>query len=743
MSRLARAPRLARARLIALAIALVLARASRADETPRVDVQSDVARKRSFFDAELLDGVARELSAHNALHRIDPRRVRAVERGRALVDSGFVVRAEANARAAGERVVVRVSAPGAVPNATFEEHWLAAYSPANADVRRTAPVKYALLMNATNGRYAVTGEASVEFELITHRADTYDFVLFATTMNDHAGDIGAPSIAEAVAIARSDPVTLTKADAPVWPRVTLPPGYAGASARAAAARVTWQSGRNASHGAELVYRVGGGSYTRVPASTTTYDASDLCGEPASGFGYRHPGYIHSADVSNVRAGDVVEYFIRDAHDTSARFEMVMPPAEGVDTKTTLALFGDMGRGSSDDAETWRAYGRPAINVTKALEMDARDGSIDAVFLFGDLSYATGYASIWDEWSAQIEPWASRVPFISNMGNHEYDYTNSAWPESRASDLYGGRDSGGECGVPATRLYPTPRASPDEDWFAVTIGSIRVVSMNTEVDFSPTSAQGRWIERELSSIDRVQTPWVIFAGHRPAVIDSTDGPEHRDAEPGMKNPSDLSVMDELQRHVWPLLVKYEVTAAFWGHNHAYQRSCAWRAIGQGLFNASNGCVAYSVIDADTGVATYDNPMAPVSLLVGTGGAKHTRNGVGHAFTEKSFYEFGYVRLTAFNRTHLYGEYQEAGNAPERGDILDKFMIIQPIRDEDASIAEKLERALAELKTWRVATRIMAVFVCFTLGIGAWMLVRHWRADASRHRFAILASSDDGL
>ena len=137
------------------------------------------------------------------------------------------------------------------------------------------------------------------------------------------------------------------------------------------------------------------------------------------------------------------------------------------------------------------------------------------------------------------------------------------------------------------------------------------------------------------------------------------------------------------------------------------------------------------------------MAPVSLLVGTGGAKHTRNGVGHAFTEKSFYEFGYVRLTAFNRTHLYGEYQEAGNAPERGDILDKFMIIQPIRDEDASIAEKLERALAELKTWRVATRIMAVFVCFTLGIGAWMLVRHWRADASRHRFAILAASDDGL
>merc|ERR1719163_669247 len=130
-----------------------------------------------------------------------------------------------------------------------------------------------------------------------------------------------------------------------------------------------------------------------------------------------------------------------------------------------------------------------------------------------------------------------------------------------------------------------------------IGSIRVVSMNTEVDFSPSSPQAAWLERELSAIDRSKTPWVILGGHRPGIIDSTDGPDDRETAPGMKNPSDLFVMDELQRDVWPLLVKYGVDLAFWGHNHVYQRSCAWRAIGQGSFNASDGCVSYSQKGAD--------------------------------------------------------------------------------------------------------------------------------------------------
>ena len=714
------------ARTLCVGVVVVLALASRAsassDATDDDDDDDDApVWVPTFFDARGMTENALDASAHNALRGIDGGRLWAKE----SLDASYTVTTSARFARAGEETTVTTTTRAATRNATaLREHWIAAYSPANADVTKTAPVKYAVLNRVSNGAYEREGTASARFRLTTRRATTYDFVLFGSAMDVDAERAVEYGLNDAVVIARSEPVTIEDAMAPVWPRVTLPPAWRGSTARGASARVAWQSGRNASHGATLVYRVKGADapFTRAPASTVTYEAKDLCAEPANGFGYRHPGYVHSADIVSVDAGDVVEYRVADEHGESELYEMVMPPAEGANTKTTLALFADMGRGSDDDAETWRAYGRPALNVSAALAADARRGEIDAVFLFGDLSYATGYASVWDDWSALIEPWASRVPFVSNMGNHEMDSPESSWPSDRVADLYGGNDSGGECGVPATRLYPTPRAGPDADWFAVTFGSIRVVSMNTEVDFSPSSPQAAWLERELSAIDRSKTPWVILGGHRPGIIDSTDGPDDRETAPGMKNPSDLSVMDELQRDVWPLLVKYGVDLAFWGHNHVYQRSCAWRAIGQGSFNASDGCVSYSQKGED-GVATYVEPTAPVSVVVGTGGAKHTKNGLGQPFVEKAFHEFGYIRLTAVDATRLRATYREAGSG-ENGKVLDEFVVVKtrPITDSKSSVADQLEKALVSARTWRDTSYVMALFVVATVVIGTWIVIR---------------------
>jgi len=467
----------------------------------------------------------------------------------------------------------------------------------------------------------------------------------------------------------------------------------------------------------------------------------LCGGVAAGFGYRHPGFVHAADVV-APPGAVVEYYISDDVDAAkTRYEMIMPAAQSPDASTTIAMFADMGRGSDDDSFTWDSYGRPALNVSAALSADARDGKINAAFLFGDLSYAVGYASVWDEWASQIQNWTSRVPFLTSMGNHELDAPPDAWlgAPDRVPDVFGGDDSGGECGVPATTLFPSPRRGVDADWFAVTLGSIRVVSIDTEVDFTSTSPQGRWLARELASIDRTRTPWVVVGGHRPGVIDSTDGPDDRPAPPaGKLNPSDLSVMELLQEHVWPLLVRYNVTLAFGGHNHVYQRSCAWSVVEPG---AADGCVAYSST-RDDGVAVYVEPGAPVNIVVGTGGAQHTYNGHGHAFTEKSFYKFGYVRLTALNRTHMYGEFQDAGSG--YGDVLDKFLITQ--RDYGGAsndAATLIAQLREEVSEWKAVTYVMAVFTCATLGVFAFLVYTRWRAAHFdiRHRFHILQEMDD--
>ena len=46
-----------------------------------------------------------------------------------------------------------------------------------------------------------------------------------------------------------------------------------------------------------------------------------------------------------------------------------------------------------------------------------------------------------------------------------------------------------------------------------IGNIQVVLMSTEHNFTTGSVQYNWIKDTLSKVDRKQTPWLIFAGHR--------------------------------------------------------------------------------------------------------------------------------------------------------------------------------------------------------------------------------------
>ena len=166
--------------------------------------------------------------------------------------------------------------------------------------------------------------------------------------------------------------------------------------------------------------------------------------------------------------------------------------------------------------------------------------------------------MWDDYLEMISPWAAAVPFLVNPGNHEYDFTRADWPSSRdggdanpkyVADVYGGADSGGECGVPTKRLLPMGisdthgrTVSPPGTWIT-SIGPIALVSMNTEVDFRSGSVQWRWLNKALGGINRtevslfyfnsrvgnwtdvvfcLQTPWVLFAGHRPGLVDSDWG-----------------------------------------------------------------------------------------------------------------------------------------------------------------------------------------------------------------------------
>ena len=168
------------------------------------------------------------------------------------------------------------------------------------------------------------------------------------------------------------------------------------------------------------------------------------------------------------------------------------------------------------------------------------------------------AGVWDEFFDLIQPIATHVPYMVSIGNHERDYPNS-------QSFYSGHDSGGECGVPYMKRFPMPRARSSVDCYGFDIGSAHIIVMSTEDDFTSgtVSSQYYYIQELLLKVNRKKTPWLIFVGHRPMYVDSTNN----DIPAG-----DQTVAKTLREYVEPLLMKSKVDLALWGHHHSYQRTC---------------------------------------------------------------------------------------------------------------------------------------------------------------------------
>jgi len=207
----------------------------------------------------------------------------------------------------------------------------------------------------------------------------------------------------------------------------------------------------------------------------------------------------------------------------------------------------------------------SILTTVALTADIYSGNVNlaasaAVFHIGDISYARGYVTIWEQFFNQISAMTPYLPWMTVDGNHERD-----WPKS--GSVWTGTDSGGECGVALTSRFHMPSPSvpavADETWWSIDFGPVHFTVISTEHDFNQSSAQYTWFQKDLASVDRKKTPFLILAGHRPMYIDSTNN----DPQGG-----DLPVGQQLIDALEPLMQKYQVDAAFWGHHHSYQRTC---------------------------------------------------------------------------------------------------------------------------------------------------------------------------
>ena len=188
---------------------------------------------------------------------------------------------------------------------------------------------------------------------------------------------------------------------------------------------------------------------------------------------------------------------------------------------------------------------------------------------------------------QNEPFASNIPFMMTVGNHEStpgtktNATGGPYPQEYAA---------------FTQRFRMPKnGNPVEPnfYYSYQIGPAYFISVDGENDYSVGSAQHAWLDATMAAVDRTVHPWLFVCMHHPVLSsDSDEAPDHTPGGP-------RSVALE------PLFLKHAVDVVFQGHQHNYERTAA----------TFNGTVM-TLPDANN---TYHAPTAPIYIVQGNSGA----------------------------------------------------------------------------------------------------------------------------
>ncbi|WKA07905.1 hypothetical protein VitviT2T_025677 [Vitis vinifera] len=521
--------------------------------------------------------------------------------------------------------------------------WIGVFSPANfnsstclpessesedqAPYICSAPIKYKFVKD-TNSGYTKTGKASLKFQIINQRAD-FSFVLFS-------GGLSKPKL-----VAVSNSVSFANPKAPLYPRLALGKAWNEMA-------VTWTSGYNIDEAVPFVeWGLKGGHQKRSPAGTSTFHQNSMCGSPARTVGWRDPGFIHTSFLKdlwpnaryNYRMGHLLS---NGSYVWSRSYSFRSSPFPGQDSLQRVIIFGDLGKAERDGSNEYSNYQPGSLNTTDQLIKDLPN--FDIVFHIGDLPYSNGYLSQWDQFTSQVEPMASTVPYMVASGNHERDWPNSG-------SYYDGTDSGGECGVPAETTFYFPAKNRSKFWYSADYGMFHFCVADTENDWRKGTEQYRFLEHCLASVDRRKQPWLIFTGHRVLGYSSDFwyALEGSYAEPGGR--------ESLQK-LWQ---KYKVDIALFGHVHNYERTCP-------IYQ--NRCV-------NPEKSHYSGTVNGTIHIVVGGGGSHLSNFTDEVPSWSIYrdYDYGFVKMTAFNHSSLLFEYKKSRD----GKVYDSFTISRDHRD----------------------------------------------------------------
>ncbi|KAF8021107.1 hypothetical protein BT93_G1513 [Corymbia citriodora subsp. variegata] len=417
---------------------------------------------------------------------------------------------------------------------------------------------------------------------------------------------------------------------------------------------TWTSGYGIAEAEPFVeWDRQGGEKMRSPAGTLTFDRRSMCVTPARTVGWRDPGFIHISFLKELWPN--CKYYYQLGHKLfnssyiwKQKYRFRASPYPGQNSLQRVVIFGDMGKDEVDGSNGYFNFQHGSLNTTYQLLKDL--DHIDIAFHIEDISYAIGHLSQWDQFIAQVEPIASRFPYMIASGNHERD-----WPG--AGSFYGNLDSGEK------------RA---KFWYSTDYGMFRFCIADTEHDWREGTDQYKFIEHCLASVDQQKQPWLIFLVHR--VLGYSSDKFYA----GKGSFGEPMGWESLQK-LWPKYKVDIVDIGIYGHVHNYERTCPiYRHI---LIKSPFGILCLS--GSHQNICTNEEKSYYKGALNGTihivaGGGGATLLEFTSLQTKWSLfkdYDYGFVKLTALDQSNLLFEYKKSSN----GRVYDSFRISRDYRD----------------------------------------------------------------
>ncbi|TGZ58191.1 hypothetical protein CRM22_009697 [Opisthorchis felineus] len=351
-------------------------------------------------------------------------------------------------------------------------------------------------------------------------------------------------------------------------------------------------------------------------------------------------YIHRVRLQNLEPNYLYLYRCGDGVVWSDNFQFRVLPDHPF-WSPRLAVFGDMGITGN-------------LALPELIHEVRYFDSFDAILHVGDFAYNmdTDNGRYGDIFMRQIEPIASRVPYMTAVGNHELAYNFSHY-KSR---------------------FSMPGGDGESLFYSFDIGPAHVIAFSSELYYylyygwRPVVRQYEWIKKDLEEANKPENrearPWIIAMAHRPMYCSNAVDALHCDT------------VDNIVRTGYPysdggtksyllglekLFYENGVDLIIGAHEHSYERF--WPVYNRKVCNASQN-------------NPYVNPPAPVHIVTGSAGSfegKDPFSPIPHKWSAFRTQDYGFTRLDIYNGTHLRVE-QISAELGSAGNILDSFTII---------------------------------------------------------------------